>query len=111
MQTTQPAAGEPGVLYEQFTGLRKERKLRHRDAAHELGVSEGHAIAAAVGMRGALRASRLKGPWPQMFEEVPSLGNVLALTRNETTVHEKTGCYEEMSHQGLIGLALGNGAS
>lgn len=107
MQTTQPAAREPGVLYEKFTGLRKERKLRHRDAAHELGVSEGHAIAAAVGMRGALRASRLRGPWPQMFEEVPSLGSVLALTRNETTVHEKTGRYEEMSHQGLIGLALG----
>jgi putative hemin transport protein len=107
MQTTQTAAREPGALYEQFTGLRRERKLRHRDAALMLGVSEGHAIAAAVGMRGALRASRLRGPWPGMFEDVRSLGNVLALTRNETTVHEKTGCYEEMSHQGLVGLALG----
>ena len=39
--TTQPATREPGALYDQFTGLRRERKLRHRDAAHELGVAEG----------------------------------------------------------------------
>lgn len=105
--TTQPATREPGAVYDRFVGLRKERKMRHRDAAHELGVPEGYAIAAAVGMRGALRAMRLKGPWPAMFEQVPALGSVLALTRNETTVHEKTGRYEDMSHQGLIGLALG----
>ncbi len=105
--TLQPVAGNPGVLYDRFLGLRKERKMRHRDAAQELGVPEGAAIAAAVGARGSLRAVRLKGPWPEMFEQVPMLGPVLALTRNETTVHEKTGQYEDMSHQGLVGLALG----
>jgi len=106
-QISQVAAREPGALYDRFLNVRKERRLRHRDAAHELGVTEGRAIAAAVGMRGALRAVRLKGPWPEMFEQVPRLGSVLALTRNETTVHEKDGRYEDMSHQGLIGLALG----
>ncbi len=108
MQTTTPPAGrESGAVYDRFVALRKERRMRHRDAAQALGVPEGYAIAAAVGKRGALRAMRLKGPWPAMFEQVPALGNVLALTRNETTVHEKTGHYEDMSHQGLIGLALG----
>lgn len=107
METLQAPAREPAVVYDRFLCLRKERKMRHRDAARELGVPEGCAIAAAVGMRGPLRAMRLKGPWPAMFEQVPALGCVLALTRNETTVHEKTGRYEDMSHQGLIGLALG----
>ena len=31
----------------------------------------------------------------------------MALTRNESTVHEKVGRYEKMSHEGLVGLALG----
>jgi len=97
----------PATLYEDFQRLRETRKLRHRDAARELGVSEGAAIAAAVGRRDGLRATRLAGPWPELFEQFTALGPVLALTRNETTVHEKVGRYEKMSHEGLVGLALG----
>lgn len=106
----QPAASlheQPQHLYDRFLTLRAEQKLRHRDAAHALGVTEGAAVAAAVGRRGTLRATRLQGPWPALFEQMPGVGPVLALTRNETTVHEKVGRYEDMSHQGLIGLALG----
>jgi len=94
-------------LYDSFLATRRERKLRHRDAAQALGVSEGEAIASAVGRKGALGAVRLTGPWPDLFEQVPTLGPVMALTRNETTVHEKTGSYADMSHDGPIGLALG----
>lgn len=97
----------PGALYERFVTTRRERKLRHRDAARELGVSEGAAIASAVGRSEGLAAMRLKGPWPALFEQVPQLGTVLALTRNDSCVHEKTGAYEDMSHEGLVGLALG----
>jgi putative hemin transport protein len=98
---------DPNALYTAFHALRQERKLRHRDAAHELGVSEGEALAAAVGRRGGCAAVRLAGPWPQLFEELPLLGEVMALTRNDSTVHEKTGCFADMSHEGQIGLALG----
>jgi putative hemin transport protein len=101
------SATTPDSLYTRFLALRRERKLRHRDAASAAGATEGEAIAAAVGRTGALGAVRLQGPWPEMFEQLPLLGPVMALTRNETTVHEKTGRYTEMSHEGLVGLALG----
>lgn len=99
--------GSPSELYEAFVRTRDERKLRQRDAARALGVPEGAVIAASVGRRDGLRATRLTGTWAELFEEVPFLGNVMALTRNESTVHEKVGRYEKMSHEGLVGLALG----
>lgn len=104
MQTVDTLAPD---LYSRFLDLRSERGLRHRDAARALGVSEGEAIAAAVGRSAPLRAVRLKGPWPALFEQLPTLGRVMALTRNEAAVHEKTGSYASMSHDGPVGLALG----
>lgn len=104
MQATETVSAD---LYTRFLRLREERGLRHRDAAQALGVSEGEVIAAAVGRSLPLRALRLRGPWPAMFEHLPMLGRVMALTRNEAAVHEKTGTYESMSHEGLMGLAVG----
>lgn len=97
----------PPDLLARFQQIRREHKLRHRDAARELGVSECEAVAASVGVRGELSAVRLTGPWPELFEELPFIGTVMALTRNDTTVHEKTGAFENMSHEGAMGLALG----
>jgi putative hemin transport protein len=105
--TTADVSSESARLLDRFHHLRAQKKLRHRDAAHELGVTECEAIAAAVGARGVLSAVRLAGPWPELFEQVPFLGPVMALTRNDTTVHEKTGVFEKMSHEGAMGLALG----
>lgn len=106
-----PATAErpasPRVLLRTFLELRRSRKLRHRDAAEALGVSEAEAIAAAVGARETLRAVRLRGPWPRLFEQLPALGTVMALTRNAHAVHEKIGRYENLSHKGEMGLALG----
>ncbi|MDL1863566.1 hemin-degrading factor [Betaproteobacteria bacterium PRO7] len=101
------ASADPQALYAAFHALRRDRKLRHRDAARALGVSECEAVAAAVGQRGPMSCVRLAGPWPALFEQMPRLGRVLALTRNDTTVHEKTGRFENMSHEGQMGLALG----
>lgn len=107
---SRPAAAlqaDPQALHAAFHALRRSRKLRHRDAAHALGVSECEAVAAAVGRRGDCSAVRLAGPWPHVFEQMPLLGFVMALTRNDCTVHEKTGRFEHMSHDGQVGLALG----
>lgn len=101
------AGGDPQALYAAFHALRRERKLRHRDAALALGVTECEAVAAAVGQRGPMSSVRLAGPWPALFEQMPRLGVVLALTRNDGAVHEKTGRFEHMSHEGHVGLALG----
>ena len=101
------AGQRPAALHERFLALRRERKLRHRDAAAALGLTEGEAIAAAVGSASELRGVRLAGPWWRVLERVPEVGVAMALTRNESAVHEKTGCYRDLSHEGLVGLALG----
>lgn len=96
----------------QFAQQRRERKARHRDIAEQLGISEGELIAAHVGATaaadgdGVLRAVRLNAQWPTLLESLEPLGEVLALTRNPSCVHEKTGVYRQASHQGQMGLVL-----
>jgi putative hemin transport protein len=97
----------PQLLAQAFAALRAERGLRHRDAAATLGVSEGEAIAAHVGADATLRARRLKGGFPDFLRRIESLGPVMALTRNDSVVHEKVGTYVNLSHEGHVGLALG----
>lgn len=106
-QTRPSTFQDPLALHRAFQQLRHERKLRHRDAARHLGVSECEAVAAAIGQDGAMRSLRLAAPWPELFEQVPTLGTVMALTRNDSAVHEKVGRYEQMSHEGGMGMALG----
>lgn len=91
------------TLREDFLTLRREHKLRTRDAAHALNVSEGEVLAALVGND----VVRLESRFVDMVEQLPTLGPVLALTRNEAAVHEKDGVYERLSHDGDVGLALG----
>ncbi|MGZ2746465.1 hemin-degrading factor [Burkholderia stagnalis] len=109
MQSALPAQPAPhtrsaAALRDAFVKLKRERQLRNRDAAQALGVSEGEALAAFVGEH----VVRLDARFPAMFEEMPRLGRVMALTRNETAVHEKDGEYAQMSHDGPVGLALGD---
>ena len=94
-------------LRSRFAELRAQGK-RHKDAAAALGLSEGEAIAAHMGAHDkALHATQLKGPWVELLQALERCGPVLALTRNETTVHEKTGVYEKVSGSAAMGLALG----
>jgi len=82
--------------------------LRAREAAQAIGVSEGEAVAAHAGMHeSGLQAVPLRGPWIELLQALELCGPVLALTRNESTVHEKTGVYEKLSASGHMGLALG----
>ncbi|MBU9399222.1 hemin-degrading factor [Burkholderia multivorans] len=91
-------------LRDAFVKLKRERRLRNRDVAQALGVSEGEALAAFVGEH----VVRLDARFPDLFEEMPRLGRVMALTRNDAAVHEKDGAYAQMSHDGPVGLALGD---
>jgi len=90
-------------LRQQFLAAKHGQKLRNRDAAAAIGISEGEALAACVGAE----AIRLLPSFVEIFEEVPQLGAVMALTRNDNVVHEKDGLYQKMSHNGHVGLALG----
>ena len=94
---------DPRMLFENFKTLKAEKGLRNRDCAVVLGVSEGELIAAGIGEE----AIRLKGDFPEFLKRVEAIGDVMALTRNESVVHEKIGTYTKLSHQGHVGLALG----
>jgi len=75
-------------LASRWAELRQNKpSLRIRDAAAELGVSE--AELAATGC--SRNAVRLAGDWTQLIRELPTLGRVMCLTRNEHAVHERYG--------------------
>lgn len=99
------------ILRTAFAAARASRPVRHRDLAAELGVSEGELIAAHAGLFDAaespLKATRLQSSWPQIVQAVEALGDVTALTRNESCVHEKVGTYSNASGSGAMGLVLG----
>ncbi|HET7268645.1 MAG TPA: ChuX/HutX family heme-like substrate-binding protein, partial [Oleiagrimonas sp.] len=52
---------------------------------------------------------RLDGPWDDLIRALPKLGPVMALTRNESCVHEKTGAYDHVDLGAATGVVL-NGA-
>lgn len=94
-------------LRERFAAAARGGK-RAKDAAESLGVSEGQAIEAHAGTHDrALKATPLKGPWVEILQALELCGPVMALTRNESTVHEKTGVYQNINATGHMGLALG----
>lgn len=96
-----------------FATLRREGKARHRDIADQLRLSEGALIAAHVGVAAdepdvCLQAIRLQSDWPAIVGSLGTLGVVMALTRNASCVHEKTGVYQRISQTEHVGLVLGS---
>jgi putative hemin transport protein len=119
-----PDAARVAALREGYRSARRAGAVRHRDIAQGLGASEGELIAAHVcdpgvpvwwrhGVgddAGSLVAHRLQPRWQALLAALPPLGEVMALTRNASCVHEKTGCYEEVraGEDGApVGLVLG----
>ncbi|MBC9245993.1 hemin-degrading factor [Paracoccus sp. 11-3] len=64
-------------------------KLRARDAANALNISEAQLVAAGVGQG----ATRIAAHPDQIIAAAERLGEVMALTRVEACVHEKVGEY------------------
>ncbi len=78
-------------------------KMRERDLAAQLGISEAELVAAHCG-EGVLRIE------PRVNDVLPGLeavGEVLALTRNESAVHEKIGVYDKVETGEHASLVLG----
>jgi putative hemin transport protein len=94
---------DPTALATAWKGYRDANpKARVRDAATALGVSEGELVATGVGTT----ATRLRPEWKDLIEAMPALGTVMALTRNEYAVHEKTGRYDEIQVNERGGVTL-----
>jgi putative hemin transport protein len=96
---------DPSALKAAWDEIRAaEKPMRTRDAANFLGVSECELVASEVGHG----VTRLDGPALDILKRVEGFGRVMALTRNEGTVHERKGVYQNLSANGHVGLALGD---
>src|SRR3989344_4516252 len=101
-----PLLAAPDIR-ERFAAARAAGK-RAKDAAESLGLSEGAAVAAHAGEHGhPLKAQPLQGSWLELLQSLEACGPLMALTRNEGTVHEKTSVYTHVSATGPVGIALG----
>lgn len=79
-------------------------KSRDRDLALGLGVSEAELLAAHVGHG----ATRIAAHPDRIVPELAAFGPLMALTRNESCVIEKTGVYDNYSGGGHAGF-IANG--
>jgi putative hemin transport protein len=78
-------------------------KMRERDIANQLGISEAALVAAEVG----LTAIRIDGSANRFLERAEALGEVMALSRNESAVHEKIGLFEKINTGKHASIVLG----
>ncbi len=82
--------------------LEGEPKLRIRNAAQRLGVSELELLQTDLG-DGVVR---LKDDFRAILLELHRIGEVMALTRNEACVHEKKGVYNNVEFMKMHGMGL-----
>lgn len=80
-------------------------KRRERDLAGALGISEGRFLSAFEGDG----VRRIRPEMNALFPRLESVGEVMALTRNEHAVHEKIGVYEGYIARERVAMFLGEG--
>ena len=82
--------------------------IRPRDMAERIGVSEAELIAATAGPSGRKIAKRLNPDALSVCRRLPSLGQVMALTRNQLAVHEKVGTYGNLEGDNQVAGIYGD---
>lgn len=91
----------PANIRQQLAALKQqEPRLRARNAAAKLGISEGELLAARCDGEQVIR---LREDYQDILESLVKLGQVLTITRNDYAVHEKRGYYDNLqlkSHGG-----------
>ncbi|MBU0807727.1 MAG: hemin-degrading factor [Gammaproteobacteria bacterium] len=105
MSTHVQSVATTNDLYLAWQVLRSEQpRLRTRDAAERLAVSEAELVASRLDVD----AVRLQPDWAQLLPAFGELGYVMALTRNEHCVHERKGYYREVTvtGNGQMGLVV-----
>ncbi|SDD36913.1 putative hemin transport protein [Mucilaginibacter pineti] len=90
-------------IKEQWDQFKEQNpKLRIRDAAKQLGVSEAELVNTGVGEHNTL----LNNDFKELLRETNTLGYVMALTRNDYCVHERKGIYTKVGFNGPVGLVV-----
>ena len=89
----------------QIRALRVENpKARARDFAALQGITEGELVAAYVGEN----ATAIDATPDALFPLIGELGDVMALTRNESCVHERRGVYKDYHSGPHAAMVLGS---
>lgn len=83
--------------------LEQEPKLRIRDRARRLGVTEAELVFADCGVV----STALAGTAQEIFGALGALGRVMALSRNDWAVHERHGAYQDIQVDAPVGIVLG----
>ncbi|TVP99170.1 MAG: hemin-degrading factor [Roseinatronobacter sp.] len=79
-------------------------KTRARDLADTLGVTEAALVAAHVD---GAKVVRIDPALDRLMPAIQALGDVMALTRNVSCVHERTGTYEDFHSGPHASMVLG----
>ncbi len=105
---THPYMNDPAALREAWADAIADKKMRVRDAAEFLGVSECALVATQVGDTATRLAPHSLGDWVSIVARIGALGRVMALTRNYAVVHERKGVYKDVTGNANMGMALGD---
>ena len=81
-------------------------RLRARDLAEQLGISEGELVASRCGTG---TVTRLSANWSKILARLDVAGPLMALTRNATAVLECTGVYARVRFEGEVGGVFTHG--
>src|SRR5690606_18155279 len=93
------------ALIEKRTALlAAESGLRARDIAARLGISEAELV--ALGSEKSA-VTQLRPDWTDIIDAVSGIGRVMALTRNDSAVHERKGVYGKLEGGAHVGLIVG----
>lgn len=99
------SANKPECLTPAEIRLALEENMgsRARDFARSLGITEAELIAAQIGHG----VTRIEANPDFLMPAICDLGEVMALTRNASAVHERTGTYEEWHSGNHAAMILG----
>ncbi|MBU2937769.1 MULTISPECIES: hemin-degrading factor [Pacificibacter] len=87
---------------------KSDATMRDRDLAQSLGISEAQLVAAFVGQHDGQSVTRIAHLPDEVMPMITSLGEVMALTRNESCVHERVGTFEKYSSGQHASMVLGS---
>jgi putative hemin transport protein len=98
-------ADRPALTPDQIRALRAENpNARARDFANMQGITEADLVAAHVGHW----ATAIDAIPDRLMPQVQMLGDVMALTRNESCVHERVGTYDDYHAGSHAQMVLGS---
>jgi putative hemin transport protein len=81
-----------------------DQNKRSRDLAQSLNITEAQWVASSLG---SVKSIYLQGDGREVFKAIGAMGEVMALTRNQSCVHERHGQYLDIHADGPVGLVLG----